>query len=660
MRYAAFISYNHRDRKAAGWLHRALETYRIPKRLRGRVSAVGLLGARLPPIFQDREELAASSDLAASVREALDQAASLIVICSPNGARSHWVNEEIRAFTALGRRDRIQCLIVDGIPNASRTTGADPDQECLPPALFEHGGQEPLASDIRAGQDGRGSAKLKLLAGIMGLPYDELRRREHARRQKQLALLAGVSAIGFVLMTGLAVSALISRQEAIAQRDLARRKTITAERTVDFVKSMFAVADPSESRGNTITAREVLDRGTERIDHELSGEPSVKADIGTTLGEVYTGLGLLHKSDAIIQRMLTLSGVDTGTRARQYLALADVRIWQADDEGALHSFQNALDLARAPQSERQDLIPRILSGMSEARTSIGGQDALAEQEARTALAMDRKRGQTGVVDVARDLEALGQNLFLTERQVEARSAFGEALAIRVRMQGASHPIAIQDLNQLGTIAYMQHDAPTAEKYFREVLPLREHVLGRQHPEVATSLNNLARLLIERRAYAEAVALLRRAVEIELAQRDSGTGDLAFIYGNLGLALRGTDHVDEATTYLKKARAVAVAQKHRNLAPILTDLADIACDRSEIARGNALLDQAAPIMAKTYSDDPWRSAWVDVIRARCLTASGQKRAAAALLRSAAPIVSKRWPPETHYGARLRQISASADR
>ena len=657
MRYAAFISYNHRDRKVAGWLHRALETYRVPQRLRGQDSAVGPLDGRLPPIFQDREELAASSDLAASVREALEQAASLIVICSPNGARSHWVNEEIRAFAALGRRNRIQCLIADGIPNASRTPGADPDQECLPPALFEDGGQEPLASDIRPGQDSRSAAKIKLIAGIIGLPYDELRQREQARRQRQLAIVAVASIIGFVIMSALALSALISRREAISQRDLARRKTITAERTVDFVKSMFTVADPSESRGNTITAREILDRGAIRIDHELSGEPSVKAEIGTTLAETYTGLGLLHESDAILGRMQKLHDVDSGTRVRQYLVLGDLREWQGNDSDAVKAYAAALDLARNPTSGRDDLVPRILAGLSEARANLGGQDRLAEQEARTALSMDRARDPTGQIDVARDLEALGQELFFSRRLAEARASIGEALAIRMRIQGTTHPTVIEDLNQLGSIAYLQNDSRSAERYYREVLPLCEYVLGRDHPEVAVSLNNLARLLIERRDYADALPMLQRAVAIDLAERSAQVTELAFYEGNLGIALRGTGHVAEATEWLEKARAVAVAQKHRNLAPILTDLADIDCDHGEIASGMALLDQAAPIMAKTYPSDPWRSAWVSVIRAHCLIAAGKKQAAADLLRKFSPAVSKRWPSTSHYGARLMQIRSA---
>ena len=80
MRYSAFISYNHRDKASAAWLHRAIETYRIPPRLRGRQTPLGVLGARLPPVFRDREEMATSPDLSQSIREALAESASLIVV----------------------------------------------------------------------------------------------------------------------------------------------------------------------------------------------------------------------------------------------------------------------------------------------------------------------------------------------------------------------------------------------------------------------------------------------------------------------------------------------------------------------------------------------------------------------------------------------------
>ena len=641
MRYAAFISYNHRDRRAAAWLHRALETYRFPKRLRGRSTSIGTLGAKLPPIFQDREELAASSDLAASVRTALEQSHSLIVVCSPDGARSHWVNEEIRSFTALGRRDRIQCLIVGGEPNASREPGRDPEQECLPQALFELGGSEPLASDIRAGQDSRSNARLKLLAGIVGLPYDELRQREQARHHRRLAVVAAVLAVALLGTATLAAFALVSRQEAIEQRDLARRKTLTAERTVDFVKSMFAVADPSEAKGASVTAREIVDRGADRVSRELVNEPSVRAELQTTLGEVYANLGLLDRGNALVEQSMRIAGLDAGLRARQYLALAEIRNWQADDTGAAAAYAHSLALARDPSSGRTDLLARILAGQGE---TLGYLDRPAEGEraTREAIRLDRKRGKAGEVDLARDLEALGKVLTGTKNYPAARNIYDQALALRLRRQGETHPKAFQDLNELGSIAYFQGDGMAAEAYFRRVLPLAEKVLGKNHPEYALALNNVARMEIERRAYSQALPQLRQAVAIQTAARGPNSEELVFPLFNMALALRGVGSANLALAPLERARAIAAANKHRNLGPILIEVADIRCASGDRASALRLLQTARPLIAQTYADEPWRMAWLDLVTAQC-----RKVAVEAATRA---IILKRWTPSSHFGRR----------
>ena len=143
-RYWAFISYSHADKRWGDWLHRALETYRVPKHLVGKTEAFGPVPRRLYPIFRDREELSASSSLGTNIERALQQSRSLIVICSPDSATSLWVNEEIKSFKSLGREDRILALIVEGEPNASDGRGrVSPDQECFPEALRFRAGAEP-------------------------------------------------------------------------------------------------------------------------------------------------------------------------------------------------------------------------------------------------------------------------------------------------------------------------------------------------------------------------------------------------------------------------------------------------------------------------------------------------------------------------------------
>lgn len=187
--YFAFISYSHQDRAWADWLHKALDTYSVPKRLVGQTAA-GVIPKRLTPIFRDRDELASAHDLGNKVKKALAKSEALVVICSPRSARSSWVNEEVLAFKRLARTELIFCLIVDGEPNASDKRGREAE-ECFCAALrytLDEQGQptsertEPIPADARSGRDGKSNAKLKLIAGLLDVGFDQLKQREQHRR----------------------------------------------------------------------------------------------------------------------------------------------------------------------------------------------------------------------------------------------------------------------------------------------------------------------------------------------------------------------------------------------------------------------------------------------------------------------------------------------
>ena len=144
-RYKAFISYSHADEAWATWLHKALEAYRVPTKLVGRESPVGAIPKKLFPIFKDRDELASAHQLGSELEKALHDSASLIVLCSPRAAQSKWVNEEIKLYKAMGRAERVFCLIVDGEPG-------DADRECFPEAArfqVDDAGQIKAASILK-------------------------------------------------------------------------------------------------------------------------------------------------------------------------------------------------------------------------------------------------------------------------------------------------------------------------------------------------------------------------------------------------------------------------------------------------------------------------------------------------------------------------------
>jgi tetratricopeptide (TPR) repeat protein len=648
MRYSAFISYNHRDRAWATWLHRSLERYTVPKRLRGHSAPWGELGARLPPVFRDRDELATSTDLAASVKQALAESATLIVICSPNSARSKWVDEEIRTFIAAGRAKFIRLIIVDGEPHA-----IDPERECLPPSLLSQGAPEPLAADVRKQADGKQGAKLKILAGMLGVPYDELRQREAARRHKRLAVFAVAASIGLVVMAGLTTFAFVARSEAIEQRKIAELRTVTAERTVDFVKGMFAVADPSEARGESITAREIVDRAADRLNSPaLSREPVVRAELGVTLAEVYGALGLYRQSDELVRRTFEIHHQQPATRARQLAALGESQFRLGQYEAAERTFSKAWisENALGPA-----LRSRILVGLGQTQFNLE-KDSDAEKSLQLALKIDRARGPEAGSDVARDLEALGLNRFYVGDLEEAKPLIEQALALRQRHEGSLSPSVADNYNTLGAIAYSSHDLAAAETFFSKNIELDRRVLGADHPDVAKTMNNLARVLIEQQRFSEARPLLVRTIAIGERELGRTHDDFAFLYSNLAIVDAHTGRLGEAETLFNKAISVARPNMHRTLGPSLADLASVLCARGALDEALNLLDEAKQVTRADYPDAPWRSAWVENIRGECLLRSGQRQEGAALIARSSPIIVKEWPGGTLFATEARRRKA----
>jgi tetratricopeptide (TPR) repeat protein len=654
-RYAAFISYSHRDRKWAEWLHRGIENFRVPKELSIAMQASGSALPPLRPVFLDRAELPSSSDLAATVRLALEESAFLIVICSPDAAKSRWVNEEIRAFKSLGRDMKILCLIVSGKPSSSMTDASRAD-DCFPAALrfkVDNGqvtslpAPEPLAADVRTGNDDRQSARLKIIAGLLGVPFDRLRQREHTRRQRQLAIIATASAVGCIAFGVLAAAALIARYEENRQRIIADQQSLTARRTADFLKSLFIVSNPSEARGNSITAREVLDRGVRQVGEQLKDEPLVRADLTTTLGDVYTNLGLLKEAEDLLTDAHSVPAQPKDVSAREALALGEVQYQRGENEAALASLQEALALVE--QSSGHDPLARakILGALGDLYNSTQDYEK-ARQHFERALLIGSGSSPAKREVVARSLEGIAQTDFYENHLDKAATEYKTALAARIALSGELHPAAFEITDALGSLEYMRGNLTAAGGYFRRTLDAERRVLGEHDPAIGSTLNNLGRVLLEQRKFSEARALLQEALGLQSSQVAETDNDFVFIYANLALSDSGIGDIAEAESLFQKGLNAAIANKHRLQGPILTDLAELECRTGRVDQGLARLDEARPMVVETYPEDLWRAAHVDNVRAGCLTVLRKYVDAAKLIESSDPVVLKKWPPSTLYG------------
>lgn len=262
MRYAAFISYSHQDRKVAKWLHRAIETYRIPRGLASDAEgALPIAASALRPVFRDDDELGGATELGPKLEAALAASEALIVVCSPAAAASEWVGKEIITFRLMRPDAPVLAVIVRGRPG-------DPEEECFPEALlwgtsangsFDKSRPfEPLAPDLQ--KSPRSTVKLKIIAGLLGVPYGQLTRREARRRRRLLIIAGSAAALLLIVLSGLTISAVTSAREAIRERnaaiearDLAERRAWLAQQAASQIRSFAdeARCPPSAGQGAT-------------------------------------------------------------------------------------------------------------------------------------------------------------------------------------------------------------------------------------------------------------------------------------------------------------------------------------------------------------------------------------------------------------------------
>jgi hypothetical protein len=308
--YAVFISYRHDDNKDAGrqwatWLHHSLETYEVPPDLIGRRNQRGeTVPASLFPVFRDEEELSADADLSMNIRRALEHSGLLVVLCSPRAVASPYVDEEIRHFKELGKSDRTLALLIDGEPNAK-----DEALECLPHALRY--GQprpdgtvdwtvrtQPIAADARLdGKPAQGwttaaayenaleeedalsrrqihertreyekrleLAKLKVIAGALGVPLGELTKRnqvfELAKARRRTRILFTWLLIVGMLAIGAAIAGVIAYRN---QREAERQKRVAEEQLDRAVRAAYLnivrQGSSQVAAGQLAAARETL------------------------------------------------------------------------------------------------------------------------------------------------------------------------------------------------------------------------------------------------------------------------------------------------------------------------------------------------------------------------------------------------------------------
>jgi eukaryotic-like serine/threonine-protein kinase len=339
------------------------------------------------------------------------------------------------------------------------------------------------------------------------------RLQKYIRRHR---LGVAMAAAGILLLIAFSVMQAIQIRRITQERDHTARERDRANRVTDFMTRMFRVSDPSEARGNSITAREVLDKASKEIDTGLANDPEMQAQMMHVMGDVYDNLGLYSRAMPLEQRTVEIRkrvlGPDNPDTLKSQGNLAVLLARTGHLPEAEKLARETLDTSRRVLGPEN---PLTLGSMSNLAILLDHEGRFDEAEKLARETLDTSRRVLGPEhqNTLKAMMTLANIVSSEGKEADAEKLYRETLDIRRRVLGPDHPDTLSAMNNLANILNAEGHTADAEKLYRETLDIQRRVLGPEHPATLGSMSNLANALDDEGQYAEAEKLCRESLEI---------------------------------------------------------------------------------------------------------------------------------------------------
>lgn len=390
---------------------------------------------------------------------------------------------------------------------------------------------------------------------------------------------------------------------AIQERNKAKTKAKTAEQVSEFLIGIFKVADPSETLGDTITARQILDKGAKKIENELADQPEVQATLMNTIGNVYCEMGFYDQALSLLEGSLSI-------RRQIY----------DDWHPIVASSKN--DLGRVYLEK--------------------GNYSKAEEFIREALGIRKKIYGDEHPDVAISLNDLGDVQEYIGNDSLAEIFYKESLEIRRKIYGEDHPEVAVSLTNLGLLAYYKGDYSTAEDLYMEALSINQNIYGDFHPTIADLLNNLASMYNALGNHEKAADFNSKALDISKKIYGEFHPDVAGSLNNLGYTYSRQGNYQKAAELYEQAlklRRKIYGNQHILVANSLSNLASVYYRQSKYPNAEMMFMEAIDILRNAHGDEHLNVAITINNLANVYKEKGDYAKAEELIREALEILQK---------------------
>ena len=338
------------------------------------------------------------------------------------------------------------------------------------------------------------------------------------RRNRTVAALASIVLVA--VMAGLTAT-LIQSRTARKQRDVALRQRDRADRIAQFMTDMFKVSDPQERVGNTVTAREVLDKAAQDIDTGLAKDPELQAQMMHVMGRAYSNLGMFTRAKPLFQRSIEIGTPVFGSEDPLLLTAKRELAWILFQEGKLADAEalqrNVLKTqTRVLGPEHKD----TLTTMGNLAVTLCEEQRCSDGESlqRQSLALEKRVQGPEAFDTLAAADNLSIMLAHNGKLEESEKLERETLDTQIRVFGRENLGTIYSMLNLAGILRDLQRYEESEALFRDALALEARVLGPDQLETAETRHDLACLLVRRSHNEEALSLLRQAVDHGLEPR----------------------------------------------------------------------------------------------------------------------------------------------
>jgi serine/threonine protein kinase/tetratricopeptide (TPR) repeat protein len=371
------------------------------------------------------------------------------------------------------------------------------------------------------------------------------RLRTYVRRHRvAVSVVAGL----VLLLAAFSVLQALQLRRITRERDRATHERDRATRITDFMTGMFKVSDPSEARGNKVTAREILDRASNDMGTGLAKDPEVQAQMLQVMASTYLNLGLNARAHELAKRALDARLSLLGPEDPKTLeSMAQVG-WILNREG---KYVEAEKMERqALDGERRVLGPEdplTIETMANMAFIVQGPGHFEEGEklARETIDVATRRLGPESAPVLRSMSNLGAALWNQGRYAETEQEFRQLIDADRRVSGPDHPDTLKAMSVLALAIQSQGRLAEAEQMYREVLAAQQRVLGPDHPSTVGTMFNLAGLLSEEGHQADAEKLARETLAIQLRTLGPENPYTLMNKSNLADVLLDEGHVREA-------------------------------------------------------------------------------------------------------------------